>query len=109
MLTLAGEWKQKLDQVTSSAPGQDRTPPVMIMVCDNTDIAKEFYRAISGEEIIEADVPDDEDDEDETPKRRKKKPKAKKHYGTGLRDSPSYGIVKGPSYAAHRLQIARRC
>ncbi len=85
LLTLAGEWKQKLEQVTSSAPGQDRTPPVMIVVCDNTDIAKEFYRAISGEELIEADVPDEEDDdEDETPKRRKKKAKAKKHYGAGL-------------------------
>ncbi len=89
LLTLAGEWKQKLEQVTSSAPGQDRTPPVMIVVCDNTDIAKEFYRAISGEEIIEADVPDeDEDDEDETPKRRKKKPKAKKHFGAGLPGFP---------------------
>ena len=89
LLTLAGEWKQKLEQVTSSAPGQDRTPPVMIVVCDNTDIAKEFYRAISGEEIIEADVPDEDDeDEDETPKRRKKKPKAKKHYGTGLPGFP---------------------
>ncbi len=34
LLTLAGEWRQKLEQVTSSAPGQDRTPPVMIVVCD---------------------------------------------------------------------------
>ncbi len=89
LLTLAGEWKQKLEQVTSSAPGQDRTPPVMIVVCDNTDIAKEFYRAISGEELIEAEVLDEEDDEEEeTPKRRKKKLKAKKHYGAGLSGFP---------------------
>lgn len=59
-LTLASEWKQKLDQVTLSAPGQDRTPPVMIVVCDNTDIAEHFYRSISGEELIQADMPDDE-------------------------------------------------
>ena len=26
---------------------------MMIIVCDNTDIAEEFYRVISGEEIIE--------------------------------------------------------
>ena len=66
LLTLAGEWKQKLDQVRSSAPGQDRAPPVMILVCDNTDIAKHFYRVISGEELIEAPAPDeDEDDDDE--------------------------------------------
>ncbi|HXG48285.1 MAG TPA: DEAD/DEAH box helicase family protein [Methylomirabilota bacterium] len=88
LLTLAGEWKQKLEQITASAPGQDRTPPVMIVVCDNTDIAKEFYRAISGEETIEADVPDDEEDDDETPKRRKKKEKARKHYGAGLSGFP---------------------
>ncbi len=89
LLTLAGEWKQKLEQVASSAPGQDQTPPVMIIVCDNTDIAKEFYRTISGEELIEADIPDEEDDdEDETPKKRKKKPKAKKHYGAGLQGFP---------------------
>lgn len=89
LLTLAGEWRQKLEQVASSAPGQDRTPPVMIVVCDNTDVAKEFYRAISGEELIEADAPeDDDDDDDETPKRRKKREKAKKHYGAGLPGFP---------------------
>lgn len=88
LLTLAGEWKQKFEQVMTSAPGQDRTPPVMIVVCDNTDIAKEFYRAISGEETIEADTPDEDEDEEETPKRRKKKEKAKKHYGAGLPGFP---------------------
>ena len=96
LLTLVSEWKQKLEQVTSSAPGQDRTPPVMIVVCDNTDISKEFYRAISGEELIEAELPDeDEDDEDEAPKRRKKRPKAQKHYGTGLQGFPELWNRKG--------------
>jgi type III restriction enzyme len=96
LLTLAGEWKQKFDQVTSSAPGQDRTPPVMILVCDNTDIAKHFYRSISGEETIEADVPDDEDeDDDETPKRRKKKAKAQKQYSAGLPGFPELWNRKG--------------
>ena len=96
LLTLPGEWKQKLDQVASSAPGQDRTPPVMIVVCDNTDIAKHFYQVISGEELIEADVPaEEEDDEDEAPKRRAKKPKAQKHYGTGLSGFPELWNRKG--------------
>jgi type III restriction enzyme len=87
LITLAGEWKQKLEQVESSAPGQDRTPPVMIIVCDNTDIAKEFYREISGEEFVEVESPDEDDegDEDETPKRRKKKAKVQKRYGSGLK------------------------
>ena len=88
LLTLAGQWKQKLEQFEKSAPGQERTPPVMIVVCDNTDIAKEFYRAISGEETIEAEVPDEDDVEDDMPKRRKKKAKAKKHYGAGLPGFP---------------------
>ena len=97
LLTLAGEWKQKLELVALSAPGQDRTPPVIIVVCDNTDIAKEFYRAISGEELIEADVPDEDgdDDEDEAPRRRKKKPKAQKHYGSGLQGFPELWNRKG--------------
>ena len=30
--TLAGEWKERFDQMQASAPGQDRTPPVMIAV-----------------------------------------------------------------------------
>jgi type III restriction enzyme len=96
LLTLAGEWKERLEQVQKSAPGQERTPPVMIVVCDNTDIAEHFYRAISGEELIEADVSDDEDDnEDEAPRKRKKKPKAVKHYGAGLPGFPELWNGKG--------------
>jgi type III restriction enzyme len=96
LLTLAGEWRQKLEQVEASAPGQDKTPPVMIMVCDNTDIAKEFYRAISGEELIEAEEPDeDEDDDDESASRRRKKPKPQKHYGAGLQGFPELWNRKG--------------
>ena len=68
----------------------------MIVVCDNTNIAEHFYRAISGEELIEADVLDDEDDdEDEAPKKRKKKPKAVKHYGAGLSGFPELWNRKG--------------
>jgi type III restriction enzyme len=89
LLTLAGEWRQKFEQVNASAPGQDRTPPVMIIVCDNTDVAEEFYRKISGEEILETAAAGEEDEEDDdTPKRRTKKPKAQKRYGTGLTGFP---------------------
>ena len=49
LLTLAGEWKERFAQVRASAPGQDRTPPVMIVVCDNTAIATHFHRMIAGE------------------------------------------------------------
>jgi len=94
LLMLAGEWRQKFEQIKASAPGQDRTPPVMIVVCDNTDIAEHFYRMISGEEMVQADVPD-EDDEDESPKRRKKKPKPQKQYGQGLPGFPEFWNDKG--------------
>ena len=98
LLTLAGEWKERFDQVQASAPGQDRTPPVMIAVCDNTDVAEHFHRMISGEEVVEAagvdgaaeEAEEDEDDgEGDSPRdRRKKKPKAVKRHGAGLPGFP---------------------
>ncbi len=95
LLTLAGEWKERFDQLQAATPGQDRTPPVMIVVCDNTDIAEHFHRVISGEEVIEADLPDEEDDDDEAPKKRKKKPKPQKQYGAGLPGFPELWNRKG--------------
>jgi len=96
LLTLASEWKQKFDLIEKAYPGQDRTPPVMIVVCDNTDIAEHFYRMISGEELIAADLPDEEDeDEEETPKRKKKKAKPQKQYGQGLKGFPELWNRKG--------------
>lgn len=83
LLTLAGEWQERFEQIQSAAPGLDRTPPVMIVVCDNTDIAEHFHLMISGEEVIEADAPEEDDEDEDTPK-RKKKPKAQKRYGNGL-------------------------
>lgn len=90
LLTLAGEWKEKFEQVRNAAPCQDRTPPVLIIVCDNTDIATHVHRMISGEELVEADPADEaEEDADTTaaPKKRKKR-KLKKQYGPGLPGFP---------------------
>ena len=95
LLTLAGEWKERFDQVQASAPGQDRTPPVMIAVCDNTDVAEHFHRMISGEELAAATGAADEMEEDdgdgdspESPRNKSKKPKAVKRYGAGLPGFP---------------------
>ncbi len=49
LLTLAGQWKQRYEQLQAATPNQDQTPPVLIIVCDNTDIAEHFYEQISGE------------------------------------------------------------
>ena len=89
LLTLAGQWKEKFEQVRDAAPGQDRTPPVLIVVCDNTDVATHLFRKISGEEIVEAD--DEEDDErshpgDARPSRGRSRPR--RRYANGLPGFP---------------------
>ena len=84
LVTLAGEWKEKREQVRDAAPGQDRTPPVLIVVCDHTDVATHMHRMISGEELVEAD-PADNPDDDERPPRSRRRRKSKKRYGPGLR------------------------
>lgn len=53
LLTLAGQWKERFEYIHDASDTQDKTPPVLIIVCDNTDIAEYFYRQISGEHIEE--------------------------------------------------------
>ena len=68
---IAGQWKERFDTDQRATPGQERVPPVLILVCDNTDIAEVFYRKISGETeaetVTEADVEEvlEEDDGEE--------------------------------------------
>jgi len=50
---IASQWKERFEQMQAATPGQERVPPVLILVCDNTDIAELFYRKISGESEIE--------------------------------------------------------
>ena len=95
LLTLAGEWKERFDQLQRSAPGQDLSPPVMIVVCDNTNIAKHFYGTISGEVLIEASASEEDDDDNDAPKRKRKKPKPTKGYGMGLPGFPELWNRKG--------------
>jgi type III restriction enzyme len=47
--TLASQWKERFDYHQTSKPGQQFIPPVIIVVCDNTDIAQYFFEKISGE------------------------------------------------------------
>ena len=74
LLTLAGEWRIRFEQLKDASPGQDRTPPVMIVVCDNTDIADHFHRMISGEVLVE----------EETRQSRRRQKKLVKQYRNGL-------------------------
>ena len=87
LLTLAGQWARTYEALRAATPNQDRTPPVLIIVCDNTDIAELFYRNISGEEVVEvADAPDDDaegDDEAAPAPARRGRARTKVAYGTG--------------------------
>jgi len=88
LVQLAGEYKKTYESFTTANDAAFRPPPVMIVVCDNTDIAQVFYENISGQtdvEVIADSLQEDEnDDDEENGKTRKKKAKAKTQvsYGT---------------------------
>lgn len=84
--TLASQWQQRFAQVNAARPGQEQVPPVLIIVCDNTDIAKLFYEKISGEQqlpVDSSDVDGDDDLDDETPRKRRTKERTRLVYGRG--------------------------
>ena len=60
LLQIASQWKERFLQMEAAKPGQEHVPPVLILVCDNIDIAQVFYRKLSGETevetVTEADV-----------------------------------------------------
>ncbi len=86
---IAAQWVERFEYIGQATPDQEHVPPVLILVCDNTEIADYFYRKISGESESEAvtlqDVEDVEagEDEDEAANGRKKKPKKQVVYGKG--------------------------
>jgi type III restriction enzyme len=90
---IAGQWLERFKYIRAATPGQERVPPVLIIVCDNTDIAEVFYRKISGETEVEVVTEEDveeamgseEDDGEQTPIKGKKgkKAKTKTVYGQG--------------------------
>ncbi len=87
LLTLAGQWRERFRQVQDAAPGEDRSPPVMIVVCDNTDIASHFHRMISGETLVAAEENGNGAPEPVERGRQRKsgaKPKKVRQYGSGL-------------------------
>ena len=50
--TLASQWAERFEYIDQASDEQDKTPPVMIIVCDNTQIAEYFFQRISGETIV---------------------------------------------------------
>jgi type III restriction enzyme len=82
---LAQQWKERFEYVRDAKPGQDHIPPVMIIVCDNIDIAELFYQKISGETeeelVTEADVEEAIGDDENDDNGKRSKPKKKISYG----------------------------
>lgn len=50
LATLASEWKKTFEDFTRD---KQPVPPVMICVCDNTDLSELIYEYISGEKMVE--------------------------------------------------------
>jgi type III restriction enzyme len=82
LITLASQWKERFEYLQNATPGQEKAPPVMIVVCDNTDIAEVFFRNISGEETVEV-VEATDDGNEPSGRSGKKKPRKKTAYGAG--------------------------
>jgi type III restriction enzyme len=92
---IAGQWVERFKWIKDAKPGQDTVPPVLIIVCDNTDIAEVFYRKISGEteedivtleDVEEAAEADEDGQEEEAPagrRQRRRGPKRRTVYGQG--------------------------
>lgn len=70
LLTLSGQWLERFQQMEAAAPGQEKVPPVLIVVCDNTDIAQLFFERISGESVLPSAEPDEDE---EAPRQARKK------------------------------------
>lgn len=90
---LAGQWVERFKYIQDAKPGQVQAPPVLIIVCDNVDIAEVFYRKISGEEPVETVTAEDiaeaaeageGDEEPETTPRSRTKSKPRTSYGHGV-------------------------
>ena len=75
--TLASQWEERFKYIQEASDSQEKTPPVLIIVCDNTDIAEHFYREISGERVVEVIA------ENNTSRKGRKKKETKITYERG--------------------------
>lgn len=58
LTTLASQWKVQFEKYQQDAGGRLFVPPVMIVVCDNTDTSQIVFEHISGESEVEIPDPD---------------------------------------------------
>jgi type III restriction enzyme len=100
--TLAGQWRERFRYVQEANDNQDKVPPVLILVCDNTDIAEFFYRKLSGEteEPITQSPPDEEAEDEEgeeasTKPKKSAKPKTRTVYSGNSAILPEFANASG--------------
>ncbi len=93
LATLMSQWVQRFELLQNAEnSAAERTPPCLILVCDNTEIAEYFYEQISGEQIVETlpdevdDISEDEDTDADAPVRPAR--------GRAVRKKISYGEGK---------------
>ena len=84
LVQLAGEYKKTFKVIREASDIALKAPPVMIIVCDNTNIAQVFFESVSGQSEAEdiSDEPDKEEEENGGRRSRKRK-KRRVVYGTG--------------------------
>jgi type III restriction enzyme len=101
LIQLSDQWKQKFDLMKDASPNQEHIPPVMIVVCDNTQIADFFYKKISGESesdtVTLEDIEDLEDEDEDESSSPKKKGKKQIVYGTSA-IKPEFSNTKDRKY-----------
>ncbi len=89
LVQMAGEYNKTFDAIRNADDTALKIPPAMIVVCDNTDIARVFFENISGQTEVEdiLEETDDEDDEGDSRTRRKRN-KTRVSYGTSRTGFP---------------------
>ncbi len=83
VVQLAGEYKKTFDAIQGASDTAFKAPPVMIVVCDNTDIAQVFFENISGQAETESVSAEDEGEGQEGAAAKPKKPKPTVTYSAG--------------------------
>ena len=81
LVQLAGEYKKSFEAIQQASDTALKAPPVMIVVCDNTDIAQVFFENTSGQSEVES-IPEDTDNDDEEPTRKRKRSRSTVTYGS---------------------------
>jgi len=69
LVQLAGEYKKSYEAIQQASDTALKAPPVLIVVCDNTDIAQVFFENVSGQSEVEK-ITENEENEDDQPTAR---------------------------------------